>query len=205
MLCYPITSASIFPFLLGSKVSISIVASCSYEPEEISTIWISSLNAEIQPPFLPFVSQCSSISHLLLVSFTCLHHYSSLLLRRLPQNRLPLGQKSQLPLTWVHFSASLTKPMSRWSYLLLNKLDNSTEKNYLGVVQPLMIILLKIKILRQLKGSCYFSFYLTVWFDQFAYFCRGIEEVSFLCLFLPNGIKLLVCLYSTLFLHTFLF
>lgn len=150
------------------------------------------------PTVLPFLT-C------FLVSFTCLHHYSSLLLRRLPQNRLPLGQKSQLPLTCVHFSASLTKPMSRWSYLLLNTLDNSTEKNYLGVVQPLMIILLKIKILRQLKGSCYFSFYLTVWFHQFAYFCRGIEEVSFLCLFLPNGIKLLVCLYSTLFLHTFLF
>ena len=62
----------------------------------------------------------------------------------------------------------------------------------------------KSKNLRQLKGSWYFSFHLTIWFDQFVFFCRGTEEVSFSCLFLPNGIKLLICLYSTLFLHTFL-
>lgn len=75
----------------------------------------------------------------------------------------------------------------------------------LGVVQPLMVILLKVKLLRQLKGSCFFSFYLTIWFDQFVYPRRVIEEVSFSCLFVPNGIELFVCRYSTLLLRTFLF
>lgn len=146
-MCYPITNASVFPFLWGSEVSFSIVVSYSYESEEISTTWISSLNAETQPQFPPFVSHCSSTSFGFFYLFASFFFFFwEACLKIYWQDRLSSAQKWQLPLTWVCFSASLTKPMSKWSHLLLNKLDNSTEKNYLGVVQPLTIILLKAKI-----------------------------------------------------------
>lgn len=68
------------------------------------------LRAEIWPQFLRCSSHCSSFSCLLFGGFP---QYSSLDLRRLPQNRLHLGQKWQTSFKSNLLSRFLTKPIEQ--------------------------------------------------------------------------------------------
>lgn len=79
------------------------------------------------------------------------------------------------------------------------------EKNHVGSSSTLYAYSPQSKTLEAMEAKLFFLLLSDGQVSSICLPCRVTEEASFSCLFLPNGIKLSVCLHSTLFLHTFLF